>query len=192
MFSVSVQDGLSQSHAKLQKQLARLDKDFTYRGMAVHPRAIQDLCSWVADRLPGPIAIDVAGTFDSNRYFGDYKIQDNGNVFIDLTQHLLEDKGWFSYKHLGRLANGLHVIRTFDNGGGTGEFQSILLVQFRLDYEYEDNGKRRSVLVMRRRGQFGIGDRYNGKIKLDARRNRITVGPDKRNVDKAFTIKIGV
>lgn len=181
----------AQSKATLQKQLVQIDKDFTYRGKSIHPRAIKDLTSWVADTLPGPIAVDVAGTFDTIRYFGDYKIQENGNVFIDLTQEPLEDTGWFSYRHLGRLANGLHVIRTFDNGGGTGVFQSILLLECLIDYEYKDNGQRRSMLILRRRGEFGIGDRYDGKITVDSKHNRVTINPDKRNVEKAFTIRIG-
>ena len=191
-FSVIAQSVHAQSQAGLKRELAQLDKNFTYRGKAVHPRAIKDLTSWVADPLPGPVAIDVAGTFDTNRYFGDYKIQDNGNVFIDLTQRFLEDTGWFSYKHLGRLANGLHVIRTFDNGGGTGVFESILLIECLIDYEFKDNGQRRSLLILRRRGEFGIGDRYDGKITVDTKRNRITINPDKRNVEKAFTIQVGI
>lgn len=190
--SILAQGVFAQSQTDLRKELAQLNKSFTYRGKAIHPRAIKDLRTWVADPLPGPIAVDVAGTFDTNRYFGDYNIQENGNVFVDLTQEYLEDTGWFSYKHLGRLANGLHVLRTFDNGGGTGVFQSILLVECLIDYEFKDNGQRRSLLVLRRRGEFGIGDRYDGEVTVDAKNNRITINADKRNIEKTFTIRLGV
>ncbi len=172
------------------RQLAEINKSFTYRGKTIHPRAVKDLVSWVADPLPGPIAIDVEGTFDTNRYFGDYETRADGFVFVDLTQKYVKETGWFSYKHLGRLQNGYHVIRTFDNAGGTGVFQSLLLVEALVDFEYEGNGARRQALVLRRRGEFGIGDRYDGTIQIDPKRNRITVGPDKQNIDKPYVIRI--
>lgn len=187
---IAAESGFSQSNTILHRQLVELNKQFKYRGKFVHPRAIKDLTSWVSDPLPGPTAVDVAGTYDSNRYFGDFRIQENGNVFIDLTQPQLEEDGWFSYKHLGRLANGLHVIRTFDNGGGTSVFQSILLVEGVIDYEYKDDGRRKPILIIRRRGEFGIGDRYDGKVLVESKRNRIKVGPDGQNVEKAFTISV--
>lgn len=180
----------AQSRANLNKRLAQVNKDFTYRGKAIHPRAVKDLTSWVADPLPGPVAIDVAGTFDTNRYFGDYEIREDKYVFIDLTQESIEDTGWFSYQYLGRLLNGLHILRTSDNGGGTGIFQSLLLVECMIDYEYIDNGRRKSILMLRRRGEFGLGDRYEGKIFVDSKHNRIDVGSDKQNISKAYSIAI--
>jgi len=180
----------AQSQALLSRELKKLNSDFTYHGKPVHPRAIKDLTSWVADSLPGPIAVDVAGTFDSNRYFGDYKVQEDGRVFVDLKQDYLDDIGWFAYRRIGRLANGLHVVRTYDNGGGTGVFQSLLLIECLIEFEYRDDGRRKSILVMRRRGEFGLGDRYSGKISIDSRQNRITAAPDGRNLEKPLTIQI--
>lgn len=144
----------------------------------------------MSDPLPGPLAIDVAGTFETNRYFGEYDKQENGLISVDLAQRYIEDQGSFSYKHLGRLANGYHVLHIYDWGGGSGVFECILLVEALIDSEHYDDGRRRSQLVLRRRGEFGIGDRYDGVIKVDAKRNTITVGPDKRNVSKSYRIYI--
>jgi hypothetical protein len=36
----------------------------------------------------------------------------------------------YSYQHIGVISNRYHVLRTFYNGGGTGIFQSVLLVEF--------------------------------------------------------------
>ncbi len=33
----------------IQQQLAEHNKSFTFRGKSIHPRAMQDLVSWVAD-----------------------------------------------------------------------------------------------------------------------------------------------
>lgn len=163
----------------IQQQLTELNKSFTYKGKPIHPRAIQDLISWVADPLPGPIAVDVEGTYDTNRYFGDYEVRENGLIFVDLEQKLVEKKGWFAYEHLGKLANGYHVLRTYDNGGGTGVFSSILIVEAITDFEHKDNGSRREFLVLKRRGEFDIGDRYSGQIKLIPEENTILISADK-------------
>ena len=174
----------------IEQQLAELNKNFSYRGKPIHPRAIQDLTSWVSDPLPGPIAVDVEGTFDSNRYFGKYETKENGLIFIDLKQEYLEQEGSFSYEYLGRFANGYHVLRIFYWGGGTGIFQSILLVECVVDFEYKDDGSRRNLLVIKRRGEFGLGDRYSGEIKLEAKENSISIGADKRNNEKPYRVKL--
>ena len=178
------------SAAELRGELAELNKSFTYKGKAINPRAIKDLTSWVSDPLPGPVAIDVEGTFETNRYFGDYLTEVGGFVRIDLTQKYLEEAGSFAYKRLSRLANGIHVLQTSYWGGGTGVFQSILLVEVSIDYEYAETGRRRSQLVLRRRGEFGIGDRYAGEIRVLAKSNTIIVGPDQGNIKKPFSIVI--
>jgi hypothetical protein len=188
--SVAGQGDTNPGPALIRKQLADLHRSFTYKGKLIHPRAIKDLVSWVADPLPGPVVVDVAGTFETNRYFGEYKTQENGLVSIDLAQQMIEEKGSFSYRHLGRLANGYHVLHVYDWGGGSGIFECILLVEARIDYEYFDGGRRRNQLLLRRRGQFGIGDRYEGVIKVDSKRNLIIVGPDKRNLPRAYRIWI--
>lgn len=192
LFSPTVYAQTQKPEKKLpiKQQLIELNKSFTYKGKPVHPRAVQDLISWLPDNFPGPVAIDAAGSFDSNRYAGDYSVKDEGLVFIDLTQEFLKQPGWFGYRHLGRLANGYHVLDTYLSGGGTGIFQSLLLVECLTDFEYKSDGSRRERLVIKRMGEFPIGDRYTGKIKLDSKNNTIAVGADKQNVEKPYKIKI--
>ena len=162
----------------LRRQLSELNGSFTYRGKAIHPRAIQDLVAWTADPRPGPVAVDVAGSFDSDRYFGEYETRKDKSVFINLAQKILEREGWFAYRHLGRLANGYHVLRTYENGGGTGIFGNLLLVECLIDFEYGEGGTRRQFLVLKRRGQFNLGDKYAGKIRLLPEKNTILIGAD--------------
>lgn len=166
--------------SNISQSLEELNQTFKYKGKYINPRAIQDLTAWVSDREPGSVAVDVEGTFDSNRYYGHYENQD-GLIFIDLTQESIEDLGSFSYRYLGRLANGLHVLRTFYHAGGSGIFQEILLLEGLIDFEYDADGKHNEKLILKRRGSYGLGDRYAGKIKIDAKENKITIGTDERN-----------
>ncbi|MES2792903.1 MAG: hypothetical protein V4719_25040 [Planctomycetota bacterium] len=174
----------------LPQQLAEINKNFTYHGVPIHPRAIRDLTSWFSDGVPGPVAIDVNTSLNSNRYHGSYGISETRDVFIDFKKQVFPNDGWFSYRYLGRLENGLHVLQTADNGGGKGIFENLLLVECTTDYEYEREGQRRELLVMKRRGEFGLGDRYSGEVKLDPKQNTIVVGACPRNMKELSRIKL--
>jgi hypothetical protein len=163
----------------LRQQLNELNQKFTYRGKAIHPRAIKDLVSWIGGApFPGTTALAVAGTFESDRYFGDYETQKERTVFIDLAQKYLEEEGWFAYRYLGRLANGYHVLQTSESGGGTGVFGYLLLIEAAIDFEYGDHGELRPLLVLKRRGEFNLGDGYLGKVKILPKENTILIGAD--------------
>jgi hypothetical protein len=165
----------------VQDQLKEADDTFTFGGEPVNPLAVKDLLSVITDRYPGPVAVDLASTHayrvkipvapyreivkDTNRYFGTYGKADDGTITIDL-KTTMRDEGRFSYKRIGRLTNGLHVLETSENGGGSGTWRSLLLVKFAVDFEYGpdydanrfDRVVRRDRLVMMRVGAFGLDD----------------------------------
>lgn len=174
----------------LRKQLKEANEQFTFRGKPINPLAVHDLLPWFSDKLPGPVAIDVAGTFGSNRYSGPYTTAKDGTVSIDLKEPGRSSAGdaayagYFKYQRLGRLANGIQVLRTWENAGGSGLFNSLLLARFVVDYEYAGDGSRRYRLVLWQVGESVLGDRYGGAIELQARANSIRIGADGRNVKK--------
>lgn len=172
------------------KQLEELNRDFTFKGKPVHPRAIRDLTSWVSDTRSGPVALDVEGTFDTNRYFGEYTVNEKGWVVIDYRQDYLEEKESFGYKRLGVLKNGMHVIHTSYWAGGSGIFESLLILEGGLDYRFTGDGRKTQFLVLKQHGEFGIGDRYAGAIKILKKENAIIVGADKRNENQTYRIDL--
>ena len=89
--------------------LASVNQDFTIKGKPVHPGVLRDLEPLLSDRKPYIVTIDLAAAAGSNKYFdGDVESSDDAWVSLD------EDGRRFSYLWLGRLANGLHVVRTAD------------------------------------------------------------------------------
>ena len=167
--------------ALVQRQLQEANARFTYRGKPINPLAVQELLTWLSDTLPGPVAVDIEGTYDSNRYFGEYSVEKDGRVTIQVKDTKVnpteDDKGSFSYKRLGTLANGIHVLETLDNGGGSGTFGTLLLVKFVVDDEYDVDGKKRNRLVMMRAGEISLGDRYAGRISVGP--HEIQIGADR-------------
>jgi hypothetical protein len=147
--------------------LKELNQHFTYKGKPVQPRAIENLMTWISDKHPGPVAVDMAGTDDSNRYYGEVEQIGGGIGFHrPATGEELFDGGLFFYRHIGRLTNGIHVLKTVDNGGGTGYFESILLVKFTTQEAYGHNGLWSKRVIMQQVGEFQIGDRVNAQVKI--------------------------
>jgi hypothetical protein len=191
----------------VQDQLKEADDTFTFGGEPINPLAVKDLLAATTDRYPGPVAVDLASTHaylvkmpiapfrevvtGPNRYFGTYRKADDGTVSIDL-KTTRRDEGWFSYKRIGRLTNGLHVLETSENGGGNGTWRSLLLVKFAVDFEYGpdydanrfDRVVGRDRLVMMRVGAFGLDD-SDGAITV--RGDTVEISADS-NVIKEKTV----
>ncbi len=147
--------------------LKELNESFTFRGKPVQPRAIEDLTTWISDKHPGPVAIDMEGTDDSNRYYGDVEQQDGTTGFHrPSTGKEVFDGAGFFYRHVGRLPNGVHVLKTIDNGGGSGVFESVLLVKFVNEIVYDDSGRGCRRVVMKQMGEIPLGDRVNAQVKV--------------------------
>jgi hypothetical protein len=160
--------------ADMVKQLNEANRSFTYKGKPISALAVKELTVWLSDSLdqPGPVAIDLHGTYNTNRYYNESAKEKDGNVSIKL-----EPEGYFSYERLGTLKDNLHVLETWENGGGSGVFTNLLLIKFNIDYEYQENGSRRYRLVMQRMGEISLSDRFGGKIKIQPQDNSIRIGP---------------
>jgi hypothetical protein len=171
--------------------LAEANRDFAYRGQPINPRAVQELLSWISDSLPGPVSIDLAGTWNSNRYFGEFARRAGGDVFIDLKTAQVgpaaDNPGWFAYRRIGTLTSGVHVVETWENRGGSGVFTNLLLVRFVVDQEHS-SGERRQRLLMVRVGEEPLGDRYSGEVVVKG--NVITIAAGGRDRAKPRTLTL--
>jgi hypothetical protein len=172
--------------------LSEANRAFTYRGEPINPLAVKELLSWISDSLPGPVAVDLAGTWQSNRYYGQAQRRPDGSVHIDMkttspSPAAGADAGWFEYRRVGTLASGVHVLETWDNGGGSGVFTSLLFVKFVVDQE-QTSGARRQRLVMMRLGEEPLGDRYGGAVR--ARGNTVEIGAGGRGGAKARALNL--
>ena len=156
--------------------LDEANKQFTFQKQPINPLALKELYPWLADRLPGPVAVDVAGTAaNTNRYLAEVTVDARGFVCAVWTEGT--EKLSFYYKRLGTLATGAHVLETWNSGGGTLVSTDLLLVKFMTDTEYTDNAGGSPVrerLLMMRVGAYTLGDRYKGTVEV--RPNEIVIG----------------
>jgi uncharacterized protein len=168
----------------VKEALQEANEHFTFQGKPINPRMLNDLLPWPSDILPGPIAVDIQG--GSNRYYAEITVPKKGIVRATWKEE--NDELSFQYQHLGVLANGMHVIKTMANSGGSGTFIDLLLVRFLVDTEYQDGGMLRSRLVLIRTGVFILGAGYDGSIKVQS--NQISIGPGGAGVRENAKIEV--
>jgi len=99
--------------ADMQDALIQANESFTYKGEPIHPKLVKEFNSWISDPgLPTTISVDIAAPH-RNEYFDDYaSVNEYGAVTFRN-----EERGYFCYRWLGKLDNGIHVLNTSDSGG---------------------------------------------------------------------------
>lgn len=100
---------------------------FTFEGQPIHPGLVHLFEGWLADRDPVVRVVDLDAAFGTDQFRSPVSVQ-NGAVITSWKSGELEQT--YSYRHLGVISKRYHVLRTFYRTGGTGVFQSVLLVEF--------------------------------------------------------------
>ena len=131
----------------------------------INPRILEDLVGWLSDSGDQVVSINITESNKSNRYHGNITSKEFDTGFpIIISEH---SKGSFSYRYLGCSFTGVHLIQTWDHGGGSGVFCNVVLVTLSQDSSLEyDNNKIGKVdrFVIKLIGSIPLGDRYEGKL----------------------------
>ena len=161
------------------------DADFRFHGKLIHPLLIKQFEPWISDARP-PITVEVnlTAAWDSNEYAAEFKTNSNGVVSINLPEGAS-----YAYRHLGRLRDGIHVLRTSESGGGSGVFEAILFVRFRTRLAYLADGVKQGqqifLQVVRR---YPLGDRDGAEVVV--KQDHVIVGKS-RYRENPVVLKFG-
>jgi hypothetical protein len=131
----------------------------------VNPLIIADLYGWISDLGDQIVAIDVAGGNDSNRYSADEISNDRTSPHPKVSAR--DGESTFTYQYLGCSFSGVHVLQTWDSGGGTGVFCAIMLVTLSAESALDinvDGVERTDRFIVRKVAMIPLGDRYSGKV----------------------------
>jgi len=171
---------------------ARSDREPSFTAAPfISPRIINDLSTWQSDHGDQIVAINITDSQGSNRYFGDVETKpDGGGTYVSYRTPSDEPgaaESEFGYTHVGRTASGIDVLRTRDSGGGSGVFEDLLLVKLERSEaggELRSTGRKtetftfkKARLMIRKLGAIGLGDRWNGNIKITG--DQIAIGKDR-------------
>ena len=154
---------------------------FSWNGQPIHPKIIEDLTTWLSDSGEQVIAINLSDSQDSNRYCCEKDInlkESDGRFLVEYR----EEGASFGYIHIGQADSGVHVLRIWSSGSGSGIFNNVMLLSVTegSSIRFEGSNWRLSAypVVLTKLGSITLGDRWNGTITIDG--NTLVIG---RNTD---------
>jgi len=130
----------------------------------INPGILDDLLGWLSDSGHQVVAVNIAESNRSNRYFGTVTVKPTSRNPLVTKTHESE---WVAYQYIGHSFSGLHLVQTWRCGGGSGIFCDILLLTISYDkaIEFTTSGtKKVRRVVLRTMGAIPLGDRYGGDI----------------------------
>ena len=107
-----------------------LKEHFFFGGNPVHPKIIEDMITWISDSGDQTVAINLEDSQGSNKYNfyeGLSASIENKNLWVKI-EH---EDGFFSYDFHGVSDNGIMVLGTAENGGGSGVFKKLMLFRIK-------------------------------------------------------------
>lgn len=152
-------------------------KEFKFDGKWIHPKLVRRFSPWLSDFGATVLTVDVSTGTDSNEYSEPVTVYMGYVKYYGRTE---EDVTWFQYHHIGVLADGTHVLRTFENDGGTGVYETIEFVRLDIAAPYVIYGypSNKPHLVMSIVGEYSLRDRDDRDIVVKG--NSVTIGPSKK------------
>lgn len=131
----------------------------------IHPKIIEDLSGLISDLGDQTISINLENSNNSNKYFGEVKIKNEHKYPIVTCDG--ENNSYFAYQYIGSSYNGIHIIRTWDCGGGSSVFCNIMFLILTTDYSMtfeEEKLVKYKRSILKKIGALPLGDYYNGRI----------------------------
>lgn len=140
----------------------------------VNPMIIGDLYGWISDLGDQIVSVNVPAANESNRYFADITVKD-GDLHPIVSAR--QDESSFTYQYLGCSFSGVHLLRIWSSGGGSGVFCAIMLVTLSAESAVDinlDGVRKVERLIVKKIATIPLGDRYEGKVSY--RFGLLTIG----------------
>ena len=130
--------------AATDQDLEQANATFRYQDNPIHPGLVMAFHNWEADYRPPIVTmVDVGAAYNTNEFYEPVQTGPDAKVMIKL-----DDGGSFSYRHLGRVAEDIHVLHTLQNYPGTGVSQTVTFVKFGLQNGFDRDGLNPSKRLM--------------------------------------------
>ncbi len=130
----------------------------------INPMILEDLYGWVSDTGDQIVSVNVPEANNSNRYSGEVV------VTAEETHPVVRagrDESSFAYQYLGCSFSGVHLLRTWCSGGGSGVFCDVLLVTLSAESAVKinpDGVNKVDRFIVKKIAAIPLGDRYEGKV----------------------------
>jgi len=155
-------------------EVAEVQRAFTLNGQVIPPEIFRDFGDGnLADSDSIWITVDLAAAVGSNLYYdpirqyGDWKIQKKQRQEADTPEET-------AYSFKGSTANGLLVVVASYNGGGSGTFHTLHILDVARAAGFDNEGKRYPRVNLTNIRSVALGDRWEGEVKISGNVVRVT------------------
>ena len=158
------------------------DTEYSFtREEFIHPLIILELLGWISDRAETILSVDLCTANKSNRFCGDFAVEDvKGRRWVKF-KALDNEQESISYAHIATTPGGTELVECYTNGGGSGIFGYVAAFRVTkeeaLESDHRGRLSRRNRIVLTIIGNFLLGDRYGGSIQYDGQ--FLKIGPDR-------------
>jgi len=154
--------------------LAEIRKGFTLRGKPIPSEIFRDFGDGnLADSASIWTSVDLDAVVGSNQYFDAIK---RAGAWV--SQGRAAAKGASSeataYRYIGATKNGLLVAVATWNGGGSGVFTTLHILDLAATRASDDEGKIYTRLSLANLRGVALGDRWDGDVTISGNQIRIT------------------
>ena len=149
------------------KLLEEVRSSFTLDGERIPPEIFRDFGDGnLADSGPIWVTIDLRAAVGSNFYADE--IKQNGAWVIQRKPDPNTMNGWqqASYKYIGAAENGLLLVLSGYNSGGTGDFTTLHLLSLDVAPAFDSDGAVYERLNLTNLRSMSLGDRWDGEISI--------------------------
>jgi hypothetical protein len=162
---------------------------FTFNGKAIPPEIFRDFGDGdLADSGDIWVTVNLRAAIGSNLYFDEIK-QDGHWI----SQQKVGSDEEIGYTHMGTADNGLIVVLSIFNGGGSGRFTHLHILDIDANRAFNLHGNVYERINLTNLRTVPLGDRWGGEISVE--KNTITIvttrsGPtDDSAVRRTMTIE---
>ena len=166
--------------------IAEVRKSFTLRGKPIPPEIFRDFGDGnLADGAPIWTAVDLDAAVGSNQYFD--SVRTNGAWIVQgRAAGNGRDPEETAYRYIGATKNGLLIAVATYNGGGTGVFTTLHILDLAATRAFDDEGKTYTRITLSNLRSVALGDRWDGDVTIAGDDVRVTTkrGPEGASAPK--------
>ena len=158
--------------------VAEVRRSFTVRGKPIPPEIFRDLGDGdLADSGSILVTVDVAVATGSNLYADDIKEQ-RGWVIQSKASQNANGGEETAYKFIGSTDNGLLVAIASYNGGGSGDFYTLHILDLAAARAFDSEGKLYQRINLTSVRGVALGDRWDGDVSISKNSIRVVTTRD--------------
>lgn len=171
--------------------VAEVRRSFTLHGKTIPPEIFRDFGDGdLADSGSIWVTVDVAAAIGSNLYYD--PISEDGQWESQKKQRLTTDIPEVTgYSFFGSTANGLLVVLASYNGGGSGTFYTLHILDVAAGSGFDIEGKIYQRINLTNIRSVILGDRWQGELKISGNAVRVMTtrnGPADDSARAPYTI----